>query len=192
MKIRPWNRKDAGGSDASSRVLDLWEISLQHGERTPVHQHDDREELVIALEGRGEVHRKDVAVELFPGHGVVVPAGISHSIVNGSGFPLRGLTVAIHRPAISALSSTEKVSAGELELLIDTIPSQIDCPNGLQTIIKLFETAGNLSEQIDEAIGLDTEIGLRTLEDIEKQVMDAIVRIARAYEGGSSLLPPRF
>jgi mannose-6-phosphate isomerase-like protein (cupin superfamily) len=192
MKIRPWNRRDVDGADSCSRVLELWEVLLQHGESTPVHQHDDREELVIALEGRGEVRRQDVAVELFPGHGVVVPAGVTHSIVNGSGFPLRGLTVAIHRPSITVLSSAAKVSAGELELMIDTIPAQIDRPNALQAIIRLFETAGNLSEQIDEVIGLDTETGLRTLEDIEKQVMDAIVRIARAYEGGSNLLPPPF
>ena len=76
--------------------------------------------------------------------------------------------------------------------MIESIPSRIDRATGLQVIIQLFEIAGNLSEQIDQAIGLDAEIGLRTLEDIEKQVMDAVVRIAHAYEGGPNLFPPRF
>ena len=100
--------------------------------------------------------------------------------------------MAIQRPALEASAAGEKVTAGELELLVDSIPEQIDCPTGLQTIIQLFEAAGNLSEQIDQALGLDTETGLRTLEDIEKQVMNAIVRIAHAYEGGSNLFPRRF
>ena len=76
--------------------------------------------------------------------------------------------------------------------MIDCIPDQIDRPTSLQFIIQLFETAGQLSEQIDDAIGLDTETGLRTLEAIEEQVMDAVLRIAHSYGGGSNLFPRRF
>ncbi|MAW76478.1 MAG: hypothetical protein CMJ95_03650 [Planctomycetes bacterium] len=192
MRIQPWNRRAADGADLSSRVLELWEISLQHGESTPVHQHEAQEELVIALEGRGVVLCASEPVDLFPGNVVVVAAGTPHSISNVSGLPLRGLTVAIHRPSMVVESSVEKVTAAELENMIESIPSRIDRATGLQVIIQLFEIAGNLSEQIDQAIGLDAEIGLRTLEDIEKQVMDAVVRIAHAYEGGPNLFPPRF
>ena len=167
-------------------------FSLEPGESTPVHQHQAQEELVISLEGRGIVLRDNEPVDLFSGNVVVIPAGTAHSIANVSGLPLRGLTVAIHRPAIAAESSVEMVSAGQLEEMIESIPSRIDRPTGLQVIIHLFEIAGNLSEQIDQAIGLDTETGLRTLEDIEKQVMDGIVKIAAAYSGGPNLYPPRF
>ena len=100
--------------------------------------------------------------------------------------------MAIHRPSLVANQATEKITAGELERLIDCIPDQIDRPTSLQFIIQLFETAGQLSEQIDDAIGLDTETGLRTLEAIEEQVMDAVLRIAHSYGGGSNLFPRRF
>lgn len=192
MKIHPWNRRDADGADLPSRILELWEVSLEPGESTPVHQHEAQEEVVIALEGRGIVLRDDEPVDLFSGNVVVVPAGTAHSIANVSGLPLRGLTMAIHRPSMAAQASVETVTAGQLEQLIASIPSRIDRPTGLQVIIQLFEIAGNLSEQIDQAIGLDTETGLRTLEDIEEQVMEAIVKIAEAYRGGPNLYPPRF
>ena len=101
MKFRSWSRKDANEEVHSpSRVVELWEVSLQHGEETPTHQHESREELLIALEGRGEVQKENGALELFPGHVVVVPAGTPFSLLNRSGLPMRGLLVAIHRPGL--------------------------------------------------------------------------------------------
>ncbi len=192
MKIRPWNRLDDPEASSPSRVLELWEVTLQDGESTPLLEHASQEEMVISLEGRGLVQMREQKIDLSPGNAVMVPAGTPHSIVNRSGLPLRGLTVAIHRPGLAASVNSERVTAGDLEQLIETIPDQIDCPTGLQYIIQLFDTAGHLSEQIDDAIGLDTETGMKTLESIENQVMEAIVRIARAYDGDSSLFPRRF
>ncbi|MDE0958639.1 MAG: cupin domain-containing protein [Planctomycetota bacterium] len=192
MKIRPWKRLDDPTATSPSRVLELWEVMLQDGESTPLLEHAAQEEMVISLEGRGLVQLRDQQVDLTPGNAVVVPAGTPHSILNRSGLPLRGLTVAIHRPSLVTDQGTEKVTAGELERLIDCIPDQIDRPTSLQFIIQLFEAAGQLSEQIDDAIGLDTETGLRTLEAIEEQVMDAVLRIAHSYGGGSNLFPRRF
>ncbi|RUA11358.1 MAG: hypothetical protein DSY81_00850 [Bacillota bacterium] len=192
MKIRPWKRLDDPNATSPSRILELWEVTLQHGESTPLFEHAAQEEMVISLEGHGLVQLREQRVDLLPGNAVMVPAGTPHSILNRSGLPLRGLTVAIHRPGLAANAAAEKVTAGDLEQLIECIPDQIDRPTSLQFIIQLFDTAGQLSEQIDDAIGLDTETGLRTLESIEEQVMDAILRIAHAYGGGSNLFPRRF
>ncbi|NCG56070.1 MAG: cupin domain-containing protein [Proteobacteria bacterium] len=193
MKFRSWSRKDANEEVHSpSRVVELWEVSLQHGEETPTHQHESREELLIALEGRGEVQKENGALELFPGHVVVVPAGTPFSLLNRSGLPMRGLLVAIHRPGLVVPVEQERVTAGELEDMIENIPARLGRAQALQAIITLFDLAGHLSEQIESAIGLNTETGLRTLEAIEEQVMGADVRISRAYFPGVDLQPPRF
>jgi len=193
MKIKPWSLKDASDEVMiPSRVMELWEVSLQDGEETPTHQHDAREELLIALEGRGEVQQQDGTLDLFPGHVVVVPAGTPFSLQNRSGLPMRGLLVAIHRPGLAPQGETDKVSAGDLESMIESIPARLNRAEALQSIIQLFDLAGQLSEQIEEAIGLETETGLRTLESIEEQVMQAVVEISRAWMPGVDLRPPRF
>ncbi|MAJ29418.1 hypothetical protein CBD41_08925 [bacterium TMED181] len=193
MRIKPWSLKDATDELLiPSRVMELWEVSLQHGEETPTHQHESREELLIALEGRGEVQREEQALDLFPGHVVVVPAGTPFSLQNRSGLPMRGLLVAIHRPGLIPQAAADRVTAGDLESMIQSIPARLNRAEALQTIIQLFDLAGQLSEQIEEAIGLETETGLRTLESIEEQVMQSVVEISRAWMPGIDLRPPRF
>ncbi len=76
--------------------------------------------------------------------------------------------------------------------MIESIPARLNRAEALQSIIQLFDLAGQLSEQIEEAIGLETETGLRTLESIEEQVMQAVVEISRAWMPGVDLRPPRF
>ena len=53
MKIRPWKRLDDPTATSPSRVLELWEVTLQHGESTPLLEHASQEEMVISLEGHG-------------------------------------------------------------------------------------------------------------------------------------------
>ena len=121
MRIKPWSLKDATDElIIPSRVMELWEVSLQHGEETPTHQHESREELLIALEGRGEVQREDGALDLFPGHVVVVPAGTPFSLQNRSGLPMRGLLVAIHRPGLVPQVEADRITAGDLESMIES------------------------------------------------------------------------
>ena len=105
---------------------------------------------------------------------------------------MRGLLVAIHRPGLAPQVETDKVGAGDLESMIESIPARLNRAEALQSIIQLFDLAGQLSEQIEEAIGLETETGLRTLESIEEQVMQAVVEISRAWMPGVDLRPPRF
>jgi hypothetical protein len=89
-------------------------------------------------------------------------------------------------------SGDEKVSESDLESIIDSIPDQVDEATSLQLIIQLFDTAGILSEQIDDAIGLESETGLAALQNIERRVMDAVVRISRSYTSEDGLFPRRF
>ena len=127
---------------------------------------------------------------------VMIPSRVMElwevSLQNRSGLPMRGLLVAIHRPGLAPQVETDKVSAGDLESMIESIPARLNRAEALQSIIQLFDLAGQLSEQIEEAIGLETETGLRTLESIEEQVMQAVVEISSAWMPGVDLRPPRF
>ena len=51
-----------------------------------------------------------------------------------------------------------------------------------------------LSEQIEQAIGLDTDTGVDALASIEQKVMNAVVLISRGYEsdGRTAFKHPRF
>ena len=48
-----------------------------------------------------------------------------------------------------------------------------------------------LSEQIENAIGLESETGLRALQEIERRVMAAVVEISNNYSRGDGLYFPR-
>ena len=80
---------------------------------------------------------------------------------------MRGLLVAIHRPGLAPQVETDKISAGDLESMIESIPARLNRAEALQSIIQLFDLAGQLSEQIEEAISLETQTGVSTLESIE-------------------------
>lgn len=191
MRLRSWNQISRPLPGTASHFCGLWEFQLNHGEETPSHQQAS-EEVIVALEGEGSVLLAGQSVLLKPGEVVWVPAQAAHAIGNPSSSILRGLSMEIgERPPATAAGEPAKVSERDLENLIESIPSQIDEATSLQLIIQLFDTAGVLSEQIENAIGLDSETGLAALQQIERRVMEAVVEISRTYSEGDNLFFPR-
>jgi hypothetical protein len=192
MRLRSWNQISRPVPGTSSHFCGLWEFQLHGGEQTPSHQQAS-EEVIVALEGEGNVLLAGQTVLLKPGEVVWVPAQASHAIGNPSSSVLRGFSMEIGERSAPAASAGEsgRVSERDLENLIESIPSQIDEATSLQLIIQLFDTAGVLSEQIENAIGLDNETGLGALQQIERRVMEAVVEISRIYSEGDNLFFPR-
>ena len=192
MRIRSWTQVSRPAPGSFSHFSGLWEFQLQNGEQTPRHSQNS-EEVIIALEGQGVVTLAGESVPLLPGEVVWVPALADHSIENTNGEVLRGLSMEIggsegDTPAYVG----GKVSERDLETIIDSIPDDIDETTSLQLIIQLFDTAGMLSEQIENAIGLESETGLAALQQIERRVMAAVVEISRNYSREDGLFPRRF
>ena len=193
MRIRSWNQISRPAPGSASFFGGLWEFQLQSGEQTPSHQQAS-EEVIVALEGEGCVTLAGETVVLKPGEVVWVPSHAAHSIENPSGEVLRGLSMEI---ATTEEDEDEnpveggRVSERDLDTLIDAVPDHPDEATSLQYIIQLFDTAGVLSEQIENAIGLESETGLQALQQIERRVMDAVVGISRVYSQGDNLFFPR-
>jgi len=185
MRLRSWNQVSRPVPGTNSHFCGLWEFQLHGGEQTPSHQQAS-EEVIVAIEGEGNVLLAGQTVLLKPGEVVWVPAQASHAIGNPSSSVLRGLSMEIGERSAPGGSVPEpgKVSERDLETLIESIPSEIDEATSLQLIIQLFDTAGVLSEQIENAIGLDNETGLGALQQIERRVMAAVVEISRIYSEG--------
>ena len=192
MQIRSLKTSPGFPLAADTLFRGCWEYELGRGETTTPHVGRLGEEINLILEGRGVVTIGEQTHEVCEGELFFVPAETGHSIQNPFDPPLKGLVVEANLPRLSA-SGQDRVTLRDLEQVIQSIPAELDAPEALQCIIRLFDLAGYLSEQIEKAIGLDTTTGLETLARIENQVMEAVVQISAAYSGGAfSERRPRF
>ena len=192
MRLRSWNQVSRPVPGGSSHFCGLWEFQLHSGEQTPSHQQTS-EEVIVALEGEGSVHLAGETVILKPGEVVWVPSQASHSIENSSSGVLRGLSmeigehVAEDEDGHSGEVDAGRLSERDLESLIEAIPNQVDEAMSLSLIIQLFDTAGVLSEQIENAIGLDSDTGLQA-RPVPRR---GWCRSNRGRWGSSARWPPR-
>ncbi|MGE3163653.1 MAG: cupin domain-containing protein [Planctomycetota bacterium] len=193
MRIRSWRcHPDFPAADESS-YRGCWEYELQPGETTVPHQHEDGDEISIALEGCGQITVGDTTREIRPGEVVFIPARTNHSMRNDSMRPIRGLTIETRVKLLASVPEGESaVSVRDMEHVIEEIPEDLDESEALQLIIRLFDLAGRLSEQIEFAVGLESSTGLEALKNLEKRVMGAVVLISQNYENGPSFQHPRF
>ena len=76
----------AGKAQALAR-LSVWRQSMQPGCATPPHQHDC-EEVVLVLEGSGEVRWHGGTSVFGPDSTLVIPPRLAHEIVNTGSVPL--------------------------------------------------------------------------------------------------------
>ena len=191
MQIRAWKNRTPVLADPGSELIGLWEFELEPGESAPPHHHETSEELLIILEGKGLVEVANTETPVEQGDALGIPVGARHSLKNTGEGVLKGLLAEIHIPGYS--SGPGAVTVRDLDRFVDQIPTGLDRTTSLQLIIQLFDAAGQISEQIDRAIGLDNETGCETLETVEGRVMEAVVRIARSYELGlDSFKHPRW
>jgi mannose-6-phosphate isomerase-like protein (cupin superfamily) len=75
------------GSAQSLRRLSLWRQTMAQGSATPPHQHDC-EEVVLVLEGSGEVRWDGRSLPFGPDSTLVIPPHVAHQIVNTGAAPL--------------------------------------------------------------------------------------------------------
>ena len=76
----------AGAAQGLSR-LSMWRQAMAPGSATPPHRHDC-EEVVLVLEGRGEVHIAGKPIAFGPDTTLVLPADVPHQIFNTGSVPL--------------------------------------------------------------------------------------------------------
>lgn len=76
--------------------LSVWRQSMDPGSATPPHQHDC-EEVVLVLEGSGELHMNGKVTAFGPDTTLVLPPNVPHQIFNTGAVALR---------TVAAFSST--------------------------------------------------------------------------------------
>ncbi|MFN0059221.1 MAG: cupin domain-containing protein [Planctomycetota bacterium] len=184
MQINQWKTHPNFPLADNSSVRGCREFVLGPGESTCTHSHAEFQEIHLILDGTGEIAAGKETRAIKAGELIFVSAGETHQIRNTSNSALlRGLAV---ENAVPISMASQPVTVQDLESVIDSIPEELDVSLSLQLIIKLFDMAGYISEQIDHSLGLETESGYEALRDIEKRVMEAVVVISDRYHQGGS------
>ncbi|HZM35894.1 MAG TPA: cupin domain-containing protein [Burkholderiales bacterium] len=75
------------GRDQGLAGLSVWRQSMAPGSATPPHRHDC-EEVVLVLEGAGEVHIEGKVLAFGPDTTLVLPPHVPHQIFNTGSVPL--------------------------------------------------------------------------------------------------------
>lgn len=182
MRIQEWKAHPEFPVERECPFRGCWEFELSPGETTIPHRHDDGHEIDIVLSGSGKITVGELTRDVRAGDVIFVPASVPHLIRNDGEELLRGLTIESVIPEFSSGGSIDDLSIHDLDDLIAAIPEDLDVSGALQMIIRLFDLAGYISEQIDESIGLDNEQGYEALKQIEYKVMDAVVEISHRYQ----------
>lgn len=168
----------------------VWEVELDSGEATQPQRHEALEEMYCFVEGEGEIVVANRKRPVVRGEAITIPRLTTHWVENNS----RGLLrcIAIEGPPAAEKAEEEageapKETVGNLEKAIHHLPKDMDQVQAIKSIVALFDIAGRLSEQIENAFGLDNEQGLEALGRIEKRIMDAVVEITRRYQRQTGL-----
>lgn len=174
---------------AAKHFGSVWEVQLESGEATQPHHHEDLEEIYCFVEGEGEIVVANKKKPVVRGEVIHVPRLTCHWVENNSRGLLRCL--AIEGPPAPGASApgdeSPKETIGGLEKAITDLPKEMDRVAAIKNIVALFDIAGRLSEQIENAFGLDNEEGLEALTKIEKRIMDAVVEITKRYQRHTGL-----
>ena len=203
MEIRKLNDHPLFSFIGRSRLIrQCWNFFLRKGENTPSNLNTQGEEIHVIIQGTGLMTVGEQKSEIKEGEIIFVPPRIPHVIQNTDSPLLQGITIESdwELPAMEAPEASKglgKVAVREtsrtIDEIVENLPERLSEADAIQTVVRLFDIGGRLSEQIEEALGLDNEDGVHALERIEKKLMGAIVTIADRYRGGGpGLLPPRW
>ena len=183
----------------SKHFQSCWELELTPGEETSRHQHYESEEIIYLMSGEGRIQVAQSEHRVATGEVVLVPPRTDHVIANRSDSLLRAITVesrfdlgeksegveianiADAQATIQATEAARRVSR-TIDGLLEDLPNDVDEAVAIQTIVELFDIGGQLSEQIENGVGLDNVEGVRALTEIERKIMLAVVRIAAQYQ----------
>lgn len=185
----------------SRHFQSFWELELTPGEETNQHQHYESEEIIYLVSGEGTVRVAELQRRVVPGEVILVPPRTDHVIANYSSRPVRAITVESRLDlglVLGDLSRGEGEQQGDeaalehaeqeaqrtsrtIDQLMSELPKALDEAVAIKTIVELFDIGGNLSEQIEESVGLDNARGLTALGEIERKIMMAVVEISGRY-----------
>src|SRR5579872_7435640 len=165
----------------SRHFQSFWELELESGEETSPHSHFECEEIIYLLDGHGLVTVASNERAVTPGEVVLVPARVSHRIANPSDRHLRAITVESRFEPVEEEKAPPRESAATLDRLMEDLPGDMNEAAAIQKIVELFDVGGRLSEQIEQALGLDNDDGVGALSTIERKIMKAVVEIAERY-----------
>jgi mannose-6-phosphate isomerase-like protein (cupin superfamily) len=70
------------GADDGLRHLSIWCQSIDPGQASPPHRHDDCEEVVLIESGHGELHIGGTVHPFGPNSTLIIPPGVDHQIFN--------------------------------------------------------------------------------------------------------------
>lgn len=97
----------AGGAQGLAR-LSVWRQSMAPGHATPPHCHDC-EEVVLVLEGSGELQIGDERLAFGPDSTLVLPPHVPHQIFNTGTVPLRTVAAFSATPVGTFLPQGERL-----------------------------------------------------------------------------------
>lgn len=175
-------RLDLHSDEDGGGFAGCWELELLRGEATDPHEHREREEVCYVLFGAGAMLIGKREGAIHKGDVLHVPPATTHRIENNCSKRLRCLLVGTEvSPEQPEEEPLEKKTVGELDQMIEAIPRAVGEVDAIQSIVKIFDIGGSLSEQIENAFGLDSAEAVEALSRIEKRIMRAVVEISRRY-----------
>lgn len=177
-------RLDLHTEEDDGQFAGCWELELLHGESTDPHEHREREEVCYVLLGAGAILIGGNRGAIRKGDLVHVPPSTSHRIENDASRRLRCLLVASEVPPPPTEETPERKTIAEIDAVMGRLPPAVNEAAAIRGIVSLFDIGGSLSEQIENAFGLDNTEGVDALARIEEKIMRAVVEITRRYSLG--------
>ena len=170
----------------SRHFQSFWELELEPLEETSPHSHYESEEIIYLVDGKGSITLAREEKPIHVGEVVLVPPRITHRIANLSDRPLRAITVESRfdlgeEAADGSLGDRPRESAATIDKIVQELPETVDEAQAIQTIVELFDVGGRLSEQIEDALGLDNDDGVGALGTVERKIMRAVLEITTRY-----------
>lgn len=185
MKSHP----DFAVEGRSQHFQGCFEMELTPGEETLTLQNAKHEELIYLLSGQALITMERKESELGSGDLILIPAQKWRKITNTSSSTTRLISFASSLQNNQDESEQEPNSLQTLDSVLQELPTQIKEIDAIQTIIKLFDIGGQLTQQIERCVGLNNDTGLEALIALQKRLMKAVVNITNKYQ--ASKQPPK-
>ena len=193
MEIRKLTDHPQFGFEGRSHLVrQCWNFLLRKGENTPSNLNEKGEEIHVIISGAGLMKMGERSSEIREGEIIFVPPRIPHVIENPASPLLSGITIESdwELPAMESGEAAKGVgkpavreTTRTIDEILEALPETLTEAEAIQTIVRLFDIGGSLSEQIEESLGLDNDVGASALGQIERRLMKAIVAIADRYRG---------
>jgi mannose-6-phosphate isomerase-like protein (cupin superfamily) len=167
----------------SDHFQSCWEFELFPGEETSPHRHYEREELLYLVSGKALVTVEATQREVTTGEVVLIPSRHSHKIRNRSNRVLRALSVESRYEDVESFFAEpeESLPLDSLESAVQELPKDLNVSEAIAKLVEIFNLGSRLSEHIERSLNVDEPDGQQAMGQLERQVMDAVLRITKRY-----------